>query len=576
MDKPGVLSETMASLVRFIDVLAKLNDDASSLSLPTLELLRGLLGRAEKEVEASKNAHLPAVRLPPEILQYIFRLASQKVKDPPHLPSNATMAAGDIWSFVEPIPAKAATIASVCRRWRSVALADSTLWNLISDRRDRRPLTVSRQYESTALELRLRASPSHAVRTLLESAGHRVKAIEWDRANAGVGDLDVLAASACRLDKLVLSMSRHLPAVDAQTLTRCFAAQAPSLRQLTLRDCAALPDSHFPRLTGLHLDVCPGPNACDSLLGLLARAPNLTDLVLSRLQMPDASPDMPAPVALPYLRRLVFVDMARGGITSFLLHVDLPDETSIRIHASQHAVPNASVDAQLFAALARTPALRDASDLYVSGEGDIFVAGRAAAVCFVQQSERGTVGQRRASPQAPAWDAHIVLRHVLASARIRKLWLVGDSEGIVDPRRNSGIPALAPSVDTVVVQDVALPAALHALERRAVLSPLSGGESSVDPDESAASSRSITVHVLMTRFMSVGVVLSKLAQHPDAKNGHVVIGYQPAYKGDRAPPSGFEGSFASLRFVAHEEEPRVALPEVCAAPAHCLWPAWAE
>ncbi|TFY53656.1 hypothetical protein EVJ58_g9333 [Rhodofomes roseus] len=184
-------------------------------SLPTLDSLRGLLRRAEKEVNASNNSYLPAVRLPPEILQYIFRLASFQVKN-------------DL---------------------------QSKLGNTA------RPL-----------ELRLLASPSDALRSLFQSDGHRIKSIEWDKANARTHDLNILASSACRLEKLILGMNRHLACIDSAELTACFATQAPSLRQLTLRDCALLPENEFPRLTSLHLDGCPGPDACHGVMGMLARA----------------------------------------------------------------------------------------------------------------------------------------------------------------------------------------------------------------------------------------------------------------------------------------------------------------
>ncbi|TFY60352.1 hypothetical protein EVJ58_g5208 [Rhodofomes roseus] len=188
--------------------------------------------------------------------------------------------------------------------------------------------------------------------------------------------------------------------------------------------------------------------------------------------------------------------------------------------------------------------MRDATELCVSAEGEVMVAGPAAAVCFVQPKGRRA---------APAWDAHAVLRNVLSATRIRKLWLLGERIG--DPRRGLGLPVLPASVDAVVVQDVALAVALGVLP---------GGSSAV------------TVHVLMTRFMSASVVLAKLAQHPGAKRTNVVVGYLPSYKGDRARPSGSEGAFASLRFEEYAEEPRVALPEACLERAHCLWPAWVE
>ncbi|KAH9931284.1 uncharacterized protein B0H18DRAFT_1102761 [Fomitopsis serialis] len=542
MDIPSITSETMASLVRLIDTLARVNDDVSALSLPTLtqlDSLRGLLRRAEKEVGASKNAYLPVVCLPPEILQYIFRLASIQDKDAAHPHAGNATATGDIWSVVEPVPAKVATIVKVCRRWRSVAFADLALWSLITDRRDRRPLAVSRQSSSTPLELRLLASPSPALRGLLQSDGHRVKSIEWDKANARTSDLDILASPACqcRLEKLVLGMNRHLPALDTDCLTARFATQAQSLRQLTLRDCSVLPENEFPALTSLHLDGCPGPDACHGVMGMLARAPRLTDLVLSRLRMSGAPPR----VALPCLRRLVCADMASADVARFLAHVDLPDDASIRLHASPAAAPDGT--AALFAALARTPALRDATEMLVSGARDILVAGPRAAVCFVQPPR----GARRT---APAWDAHAVLRHVLAATHVRTLWLLGEGVG------GTGVPALPASLDTVVVHDVGLAVALGALAR------------------GAPPARPRTVHVLMTRFMAAGVVLSKLAQHADV--AHVVVGYLPSYKGDRARPAGFDGRFASLRFEALAAEPRVALPEVCSARAHCLWPVWVE
>lgn len=524
--------------------------------------MRRLLWRAEKEVEASKNARLPAVRLPPEVLQHIFRLASLQTKDVTRSPTSTLLATGDIWSLAEPVPTKVAILASVCRRWRSVALADSTLWNTISDRRDRRPLVVSQGSRSAALELRLLASPSHELRALLQSDGHRVRAIDWDKANARRTDLALLAAPACRLEKLVLSMNRHLPHVDAHTLSAWLAPQAPSLRQLTLRDCAPVSGCAFPALTGLHLDACPSLSDCDDLLGLLARAPNLTDLVLSRLRL-DAAEGTPAPVTLLRLRRLVFADTARGSVGRFLARVALPTTASVRIHACEPSIPNEARDADWFSALAKTPALSNATDIYVAEKGEIIVAGPAAALCLVQDGKSQRATHQRVSAEAPAWDARDVLPHVLALAPIRKVWLLAE-DGI------AGVSALPPSVDTVVVLDTGITALLGMLDRKTSVA------ASADVGVSGPSSPGLTVQVLMTRFMSASVVLGKVAQRADAKCLHVAIGCLPSYMGDRTRPAGFDDAFASLTFVAHGEVPAVVLPDACMSRAHCLWPAWVE
>lgn len=531
--------------------------------------MRGLLRRAEKEVEASKNARLPAVRLPPEILQYIFRLASLQAKDVSRSPACTLIATGDIWSLVEPVHTKVATLASVCRRWRSVALADSALWNTISDRRDRRPLVVSQGSRSAALELRLLASPSYDLRALLRSDGHRVRAIEWDKANARREDLALLATPSCRLEKLVLSMNPHLPYVDTHTLTAWLAPQAPSLRQLTLRDCASVSGCAFPRLTGLHLDACPSLFECDDLLDLLARAPNLTDLVLSRLHL-DIVDGAPAPVMLPRLRRLVFADTVRGNVGKFLTRIALPTTASIRIHAFEPSVANADLDAEWLSSLAKTPALANAAELYLAEHSDIFVAGPAAAVCFVQENKAQPHAQRRVSVQTPAWDARAVLPHVLALAPIRKVWLLAET-GI------AGVSCLPPSVDTVVVHDTGLTALLGVIDRKAH-AIASEGEDVSFPGMADTNRRrlGLTVQVLMTRFMAVNVVLAKMAQRADARNMHVVVGCLPSYMGDRTRPAGFDDAFASLDFVAHEKVPEVVLPDVCMKGVHCLWPAWVE
>ena len=532
--------------------------------------MRGLLRRAEKEVETSKNARLPAVRLPPEVLQYIFRLASLQAKDVSRSPSCIRIATGDIWSFVEPVPTKVAILASVCRRWRSVALADSALWNTISDRRDRRPLVVSQGSRSAALELRLLASPSYQLRALLQSEGHRVRAIEWDKANARREDLALLATPACRLEKLVLGMNPHLPYIDTHTLTAWLAPQAPSLRQLTLRDCASVSGCAFPRLTGLHLDACPSLFDCDDLLGLLARAPNLTDLVLSRLHL-DMVEGALAPVMLPRLRRLVFADTVRGNVGRFLTRIALPTTASIRIHAFESSAPSDALDAEWLSSLAKTPALGNAAELFVAEHSDTFVAGPAAAVCFVQEDKAQPHAQRRVSAQTPAWDARAVLSHVLALAPIRKAWLLAE-DGI------AGISSLPPSVDTVVVQDTGLTALLGVLDRKAQATPSEGEGVSISgaTDTHARGPLGLTVQVLMTRFVSVDVVLGKVAQRADARNMHVAIGCLPSYMGDRTCPAGFGDAFASLRFEAYQDLPAMVLPDVCMERAHCLWPAWVE
>lgn len=576
MDISCVTSETMASLVRLIETFSKLNDGPSSVRFVLMSFLhldiaqsrcqlahgmdlqpcspnplicqfqlnslRGLLRRAEKEVNASENALLPVNRLPPEILLHIFRLVILQQKIVSRSSSNTSVRIGDIWSIMEPVPDRAATIISVCRRWRSAALADPGLWTVISDRQDRRPLTIAGQSRA-AFELRLLATPSHAVRELLESEGHRVRAIQWDKANVRPIDLSVLATPGCRLEKLVLGMSLHSPTISASMFTPILHTQTAYLRWLTLHDCNVLPGTSLPNLTGLHLDGYPGPGASRALCSLLACAPKLTDLVLSRITLADGPTDFRAhaPLPLPSLRRLVFADgVSPESIAGFLAHVELPVSLSLRVHADP-----------VFAGLARTPAFRDATDAYFTSErSDVILTGPSAAVYCVQQ------------------DALHVLSHVSALTRV---WLLG--EGL---QKCGGVPSLPRSVRNVVVRDVGLAVVLDALQRSAssanaeleqVCSQL--GCHDRRPEQT-------TVNVLMTSFMSMNIVLAKLARLAEAQTTHVVVGCLPTYKGGRACPRGFESTFASLEIKDLAEEPRPTLPDVCMKTEHCLWPAWLQ
>ncbi|EPT01289.1 hypothetical protein FOMPIDRAFT_111959 [Fomitopsis schrenkii] len=430
---------------------------------------------------------------------------------PPACPCNASVIDADIWCLVEPIPGRAATIVSVCRRWRAVALADPALWTIISDRQDRRPLTIAGQCRA-AIELRLLATPSQAVRELMESHGHRIRAIRWGKANVRPSELGILATPGCRLEKLVLGMSPHLPTIGASMITPILHTQTAYLRWLTLRDCNALPETPLPNLTGLHLDGYPGPGASSALHSLLACAHKLTDLVLSNVDLVDdaAISYTHVPVQLPHLSRLVFAGcISPESAAAFLARVDLPLSTSIRVHTEPHT--------PLFAGLARTPAFRDATDAYVSAErSDTILTGPNAAVCFVGQ------------------DA----LHVSASTSLRK--------------RVSSVNTANENLGEF------------------------GSNLGLHDRQSDRRPEGATVTVLMTRFMTVSIVLAKLARWAEAQTTHVVIGYLPTYKGDRAYTREFESAFASLEIVDHMEEPRPALPDICLKTGHCLWPAWLE
>lgn len=518
-----------------------------------LNSLRGLLRRAEKEVNASENALLPINRLPPETLLHIFRLIILENKITSWSPSNASVIDADIWCLVEPIPGRAATIVSVCRRWRAVALADPALWTIISDRQDRRPLTIAGQCRA-AIELRLLATPSQAVRELMESHGHRIRAIRWGKANVRPSELGILATPGCRLEKLVLGMSPHLPTIGASMITPILHTQTAYLRWLTLRDCNALPETPLPNLTGLHLDGYPGPGASSALHSLLACAHKLTDLVLSNVDLVDdaAISYTHVPVQLPHLSRLVFAGcISPESAAAFLARVDLPLSTSIRVHTEPHT--------PLFAGLARTPAFRDATDAYVSAErSDTILTGPNAAVCFVGQ------------------DA----LHVSASTSLRKVWLLGEG---LQMRRSLRLPSFPQSIEDVVVHDAGLAVMLDVLQQR-VSSVNTANENlgefgsnlGLHDRQSDRRPEGATVTVLMTRFMTVSIVLAKLARWAEAQTTHVVIGYLPTYKGDRAYTREFESAFASLEIVDHMEEPRPALPDICLKTGHCLWPAWLE
>ena len=491
-------------------------------------------------------------KLPPEILQYVFRLATRQDKVKPYSLNDASIEAGDIWALVEPTLSGATAIVSVCRRWRSVFLADATFWYLIQDRQDQRPLTIARQ-SSAALELRLLSTPSHAVRKLLESAGHRVRAIQWEKANARRTDLGLLATPGCRLEKLVLSTSPHLPVVGADMLTPILHTQTTYLQRLTLRDCSALPNAFLPKLVGLHLDNCLGAVAGSALYDLLVHAPKLTDLVLSRVHLADGAETsyVRTPLPLPHLRRIVFAEgVPSESVAAFLRRVDLSPDASIRIHADPHP--------SLFTGLMRTPAFRDATNVYLSSDrGGVILTGPNAAVHF-------------AIPDA----FHAVLRHVSASVglRIAEVWLLGEVG------RGAGLPAFPRRVKKVVVYDVGLAAALDAVQRGGTSVDGAKADLRPNPDYRPVDGQreGTAVHVLMTRFMSVNAVLSKLAGWEEAQTTHVVVGCLPTYKGDRACPPGFEHAFASLEITDHVEEPKPALPDVCTKMEHWLWPVWLE
>ena len=518
--------------------------------------MRGLLRRAEKEVNTSENALLPVNRLPPEILQHIFRLATRRNIARPQPLSNASIAAGDIWSLIEFIPDGASAIASVCRHWRSVFLADATFRVLIHDRQDRGPLTIARQSRA-ALELRLLATRSHAVLDLVKSEAHRIRAVHWEKANTRRSDLGLLATSGCRFEKLVLGMSPHLPAVEADILQPILNTQTAYLQWLTLRDCKNLPEIELPQLTGLHLDGCPGPEATRSLYALLARAPKLTDLVLSRVLLADSTETSltRTPLPLPQLRRLVFADeVSPESIAAFLRCVDLSPDASIRVHAGPHPA--------LFAGLMRTSAFRDATAVYVSTARDgVVISGPHAAVHFA------------AREMLCALLGHVIAMNGL---RMEEVWLLGDV------CRGAGLlPAFPQSVKRIVVHDVGLAVALGALQRREHREgcvDAAKADSSLGPDCRFLDGRreGITVRVLMTRFMSVSSVLMKLASWAEARTTHVVVGCLPGYKGDRSCSPDFERSFASLEIRDQVEEPKPTLPDVCTKAEHCLWPAWLE
>jgi hypothetical protein len=201
----------------------------------------------------SKNAHIPILRLPPEILGIILLYACPRPsrKFDAHssdgwLTDNWSLTLKDLVRFTQ-----------VCSCWHSVALSVPELWACItsSDSLEQMPLLLERSREAPlSVYLRPRHSKSFTEET--EQEVHEAYVLEQ------LKELEVLRQHAGRIRKLVL---RHGPLSpsgwwDDRSLKELLAilcSPAPTLEELDIEGLREIPGqllgNHAPRLRTLRV-----------------------------------------------------------------------------------------------------------------------------------------------------------------------------------------------------------------------------------------------------------------------------------------------------------------------------------
>ena len=470
-------------------------------------------------------------------------------------------------------------MASVCRRWRNVALRCSALWNTVQCS----PIlaNIHKQLAFTnpgPLELVV-DSGVHALPAAVDTT--RVQSLQWILDDCpSPGDCEAsLDFYAPALETCVLSAtSPARRSVGKRNLFFTpFGGHAPMLRRLTLYNLPYSVNLQLDSLTSLHLHNCLYQGNARGLHQVLASAPNLVDLVVSLdSQRRDGIVNWSrVPRAqLPRLRRLVFAQLSMAAIQRFLRLVEISALTAVRIvvpdsgSASETAMWHSR---SAHAILRWIPAAHAACDVVVDSDGSVMAFGADAGV---------RVEGLRAIPDTSVLSAENLFAYLARGASIRTHWLLQRDRAASPIERGDDTLALPWSVDRVVVYDTSLPAVLRSLDKRRDHELPSSPELDGSPRRNLPS-----LHVLLAGSLSAEWALHQLRHYCSRDDGsgvdNVTTEYAPSYRGPRLTHA-HQGLFYNnirdlglkINFILSSEEPVVPLPEVCITPTHRLWPSW--
>ncbi|TFY59697.1 hypothetical protein EVJ58_g5621 [Rhodofomes roseus] len=293
-----------------------------------------------------------------------------------------------------------------------------------------------------------------------------------------------------------------------------FSDQTPSLAHLSLSSLPWLPRNRFDNLTCLYIDSCHGHNLLFRLLSLLGGCPRLENLILSALPDFASAHSINGTVTLGALRTLVLKQLGADDIALLLRSGDKACDRSNRGGALR------------FTLWAINRGVR--VDEYTSWFHYEFWLATASML--------------------------------VSRAQIKELWLRASAP--IDGKHGAALHNLIkalPELELLVVDESVVQ--LLGNMRGSVAFP------------TCPSLASVHVHC-EGRAEARAIVDALLANRTQIGCKRVVVYCMPDFTFVREDWAELEACFRSLEYQRCRNTPEMAMPEVCCAPGHMLWPSW--
>ncbi|KAH9918669.1 uncharacterized protein B0H18DRAFT_1030315 [Fomitopsis serialis] len=443
-----------------------------------------------------------------------------------------------------------ATLTSVCKRWRAVALNTPTLTALMFLERARYlpfNFVVDNRAKAGGLE--------SFFRKMGPQLTSRLRSIYCRPLCDPVHETFDFPAPL--LESLSLQEERAL--VLRKIETPLFQGHAPRLRYLSLTGMIWVPQNRLSSLTHLHLRVCGFVlNPESDLMVFLQSSPELTDLVLSMMTFVGPIADAPY-VNLRKLRRLTIDTTLRKDIRTFMASVSLAEGTSVLF---QHCE-------LLEDELTSCPGLQ----LYVAGRAWTRMSIKfepTESLCSVIAADAigglsGDFARERRWVRPP----------IVPFLGVRECWIMEDYDpdamctfsaaGLRDML--GGLSELETLVvcawnSAVVLDTLSFPTQRDADARVDLICPRLS---------------TLTILARNTRDLDQAMGTPVLREPvPERRRcERVVVGYLPGFHGSRARHSPLDEFFNSaVEYAELTVYPAMELPEVCTTEAHTFWPKW--
>lgn len=285
------------------------------------------------DVRSLRNASLPIMRLPTEILTLIFAMTRvPHCEEPGETGARWHLPVSDRAFYSMPL---------VCRRWYDIIVYCPTLWTSVFVTQCVPDLANAR------LSL-LRSQP--CVNLTAEICTWKDDPSVADVTTAALAEIprmtELSLLGDTSEDDMALIMNTPAPhlqtfVLDGHTgshITSLFGGHCPSLRYLAVSMATVAPSSAWRELRQLHLSLqrYDSAEAVASLLGALAASPALEDVMFSNVSCWKLDDPDPArhTIHMPGLRRLAFDNVQYSAVGNILSYLRAPAGVSLSCRAA--------------------------------------------------------------------------------------------------------------------------------------------------------------------------------------------------------------------------------------------------